>query len=394
MELSDAIEKANRILDEELSSPTMKYVLRIKEQAPTDTLGQLVTVMEKVNEPQLLRSIKSQRPRHVGEDPKRWALESVNYNLLCALFSQLPEGSRQFFLSAVLGRLSRPPECPKVKVHTVPPWNGSGSEFPLVIEFCIRNGAKRDFLSVLGRLDLVSGHVMMLRHVEDMIALNFTVLADQDYEALTMVITAVGHTARSRYKAHREGGAAGDGESAQFWTEIIGAIDGIIEECRKARYFYLKGALLEGLNLEVNQDKAAVENYLKAHGFSDGLVEYLNRTDQFYQSASSGFEFKSVMGHLRSFMERLQAEGIAKLGPAKASPPPQRWGDGLKHLQQQGLLSKAEEGYAAALFTLLSDAGVHPIIAEKEYARLARNVVIEYALLFLCRLEKRGPRTC
>jgi hypothetical protein len=40
----------------------------------------------------------------------------------------------------------------------------------------------------------------------------------------------------------------------------------------------------------------------------------------------------------------------------------------------------------------LSDEGVHPITAEKEYARLARNVVIEYALLFLRRLEKRGPK--
>jgi hypothetical protein len=59
-------------------------------------------------------------------------------------------------------------------------------------------------------------------------------------------------------------------------------------------------------------------------------------------------------------------------------------------LQQQGFLSKAEERYASALYTLLSDEGAHPIIAEKEYARLARNVVIEYALLFLRILEKRG----
>jgi len=44
------------------------------------------------------------------------------------------------------------------------------------------------------------------------------------------------------------------------------------------------------------------------------------------------------------------------------------------------------------LYTLLSDEGVHPIIAEKEYARLARNVVIEYALLFLRKLEKQGAK--
>jgi hypothetical protein len=31
---------------------------------------------------------------------------------------------------------------------------------------------------------------------------------------------------------------------------------------------------------------------------------------------------------------------------------------------------------------VLSDEAVHPLIAEREYARLAGNIVIEYALLF------------
>lgn len=73
-----------------------------------------------------------------------------------------------------------------------------------------------------------------------MIALNFTVLTERDYEALTTTITTLGHTAKSRDKAHRECGASG-GEVGQFWNEIIGAADGIKEECRKARYLYLKG---------------------------------------------------------------------------------------------------------------------------------------------------------
>jgi hypothetical protein len=39
---------------------------------------------------------------------------------------------------------------------------------------------------------------------------------------------------------------------------------------------------------------------------------------------------------------------------------------------------------------LISDEGVHPVVAEHEYARLFRNVVIEYALLFLRKIEKVG----
>jgi len=38
----------------------------------------------------------------------------------------------------------------------------------------------------------------------------------------------------------------------------------------------------------------------------------------------------------------------------------------------------------------LSDEGVHPLIAEKEFARLLRNMVIEYGLMFLTMLEKKG----
>jgi hypothetical protein len=392
LELSAAICKANRILDEERSTPTVKYSLRVKELALNDPTGQLVATMLAItNEPELLRSIQSQRPRPVEENPRKWGFESVNYSLLCAVFSQLPADSRQAFLSAVLNRLLLPPGCAKAKWHITPSWNWFISEFPLVAEFCVRHGAKDAFVRLFFELELFQAHAVLLRHLEDMIALNYAVFGDQDYEVLTAAITALGNTARNRNKAHRDSGATG-GEAGQFWVEIMEAADGIKEECRKARYLYLKSALLEGLNLEINQDKAAVESYLKAQGFSDGLIGCLNRADQIYQSASSGFEFKSVMGHLRSFMERLQSEGLTKLSPAMPSLQNQKWGDSLKRLRQEGVVSKPEEVYASALYTLLSDEGVHPIIAEKEYARLARNVVIEYALLFLRRLEKLRPK--
>jgi hypothetical protein len=54
------------------------------------------------------------------------------------------------------------------------------------------------------------------------------------------------------------------------------------------------------------------------------------------------------------------------------------------------VLSKTEEQFAASLYKLISNEGVHPTIAEREYARLARNVVIEYALLFLRKMDKLG----
>jgi len=59
-------------------------------------------------------------------------------------------------------------------------------------------------------------------------------------------------------------------------------------------------------------------------------------------------------------------------------------------LRKSRVLSKTEEQLAASLYTLISDAAIHPLIAEREYARLSRNMVIEYALLFLRKLDKLG----
>ncbi len=389
MELSDAISKADQILDDERASPTVRYTFRWA-QGITGAVRSLVEVMMTADRE--LEGIRRQRPRKIEENPTNWALESVNYNLLCALLSQLREDSHQAFLGHVLSRLSRSPGCAKSRFRIEPPWNSLVSEFPLIAELCIRNGAKQNFFDVLDDVQLFLGHAVLLRHLEDMVALNFTVLTDQDYEAFTKAISAVGCAARIAYKTLGVSGGRGAqaAELRNFWTEIIAASDGIREECRKARYLYLKGALLEGLNLEINQDKTAVTSSLKAQGFSDALIECLNRADETYQTAASGFDFKTCIGHLRSFMEQLHSEGVAKLPVATPQSANHRWGDNLASLRNAGVLSKAEEGYASGLYTVLSDQGVHPVIAEKEYARLARNVVIEYALLFLRVLEKRA----
>ena len=54
------------------------------------------------------------------------------------------------------------------------------------------------------------------------------------------------------------------------------------------------------------------------------------------------------------------------------------------------MISEAEESLAASLYKLISDQAVHPLMAEREYARLARNMVIEYGLLLLEKIEKLG----
>ena len=109
---------------------------------------------------------------------------------------------------------------------------------------------------------------VMLKEFEEMIALNFNLFSDSE---LQLIPTSLGHlreiAARQTYSGQRPRGVRGMMVKNPHYkqgyetvgTEIASAIDGITEECRKARFFYLKGALQELPNLEIERDKLAVE---------------------------------------------------------------------------------------------------------------------------------------
>jgi hypothetical protein len=98
------------------------------------------------------------------------------------------------------------------------------------------------------------------------------------------------------------------------------------------------------------------------------------------------------MGHLRSFLEHLHKEWTPRIQKRKkiAGPMDGKWGTQLAYIRANDFLSKQEEQLVAGLYAVISDEAVHPLIGKREYARLSRNVVIEYALLFLRKLEKLG----
>ncbi len=48
--------------------------------------------------------------------------------------------------------------------------------------------------------------------------------------------------------------------------------------------------------------------------------------------------------------------------------------------------------FVTSLYTLMSDEGVHPLIAEREYVRIRRNMTYEYGLMFLTVLDKKNLR--
>jgi hypothetical protein len=94
------------------------------------------------------------------------------------------------------------------------------------------------------------------------------------------------------------------------------------------------------------------------------------------------------MSHLRSFLEGLHKEACVIVYTRRGCALPTGWGKAVAYLAKEAVITKSEEEFVTSLYKLISDVGVHPLVAEKEHARLMRNMNIEYGLLFLARLNK------
>lgn len=394
MKINDAITSAREILDEERRAPTVSYV-PAPQREREDLTKALVALAGYLN----IHQVREERPRKVLEDAGMFKFESANYDLLCALLAQVsPTDVEQF--TRYLGLcLSWGTGATKSNGPAYPKWNSLVSELPLVAEFLVRKGGKRFLVATLEneRTKLIPGHIHLALQIEEMIAFNYTSFTRSEYEQLSSAVAKFGKRAGEQAENYRRNNIhdirwpeIGSTSAAGLCSAIEHSCLGIVEQCRKARYFYLKGTLKEGLNLEINQDKGSVEIYIRQFGFSPSLMEALNEADRLYHVRASPFDSKSSLGHLRSFLETVQAEAMPAIHNKYGGDLHLEWGGGLEYLAKNGILSRAEEQFAAALFRLISDEGVHPLIAQREYVRLARNMVIEYALLLLTKLSKLG----
>ena len=404
MKIGEALEKAMRVLVEEQIHPTLGYRYA-SESWPSNTAYKQLELRQLGYAPaqaaQLgLGNERKQRPRGVYEDPTLYVFESTNFDLLIKLFSQVAEADRPAFVSGLLENVRRAVSAHGPKLPgPFPSFEGQTSALALVAEFCIRTGHLNELLTATEEPKMPTVSLaIMLKEIEEMIALNFNLFSDSE---LSTIPSKLGHLKeiadRQTYSARGRRGGGPMKENPHYrqgyshvGKEIVNAIDGITEECRKARFWYLKGALQELPNLEIESDKLKVEGFLVKIGFSNEMVEALNAAETDYKSTASAFELKNCLGHLRSFLEHLHRESVKSIAKAGGQTVVDRWGDVTLYLRQQGFFTKQHEAFAASLYTLLSDESVHPLTADREYARLLRNVVIEYGVMFLTVLDKKG----
>lgn len=397
MNISDALEKATRVLEEEQVQPTLgyRYVSATWPSNCAYTQGHAPGQAAQMG----LANERKGRPRQVYEDPKLYVFESTNFALLVKIFSQVAETDRAAFVSALLNNVRRAVGGRRYGFGSpFPSFQGETSALALLAEFCIRTGHLKQLLAATEEPKMPTASLaIMLKEIEEMIALNFNLFSDSELAVIPSGLDHLREIAeRQTYSARgSRGGPMKENPHyrqgfSDVGNEIVAAIDGISEECRKARFWYLKGALQELPNLEIESDRLKVEGFLVKLGFSPEMVKALNAAESHYKSTASAFELKNCLGHLRSFLEHLHRESVKSIAKAAGQAVVDKWGDATLYLRQQGFFTKQHETFVTSLYTLLSDESIHPLTADKEYARLLRNVVIEYGVMFLTVLDKKG----
>jgi hypothetical protein len=399
MKVEDANAKALQIFAEERRYQTVKYSpISGPTIGPVDATQKLVQAMERLDASSALTENRNGNPRTILQGPHRFQFNSTNYNLLVTLLGRVEETDRSAFLKTIADQIKLFPASLRNKAPSHPSWDSQASELPLVAEFLIRNGGRRFLFKTLQTCKPSPGVAVMLVHLGDIIALNYPIFSESEYASLSL---AVGRLRSTAYDLLIHIDTYGYALGAEDWAQygfngtvacgdVCKLCDAVSELCRKAAFLYLENALTENINLEVNQDKYVVEGFLEKFGFSGPLLTALNEAEKLNSSGATELELKSSMGHLRSFLEHLHSEAIPQIQERKTIPPPadHKWGTQLTYLRVNDFLSKQEEQFVGGLYAVISDEAVHPLIARREYARLSRNALIEYALLFLRKLEK------
>lgn len=106
-----------------------------------------------------------------------------------------------------------------------------------------------------------------------------------------------------------------------------------------------------------------------------------------------GFDQKAMMGHLRTFFEKLHEHVALALHGRK---PETKDGTDLTKCQQvidylarKSVLSDKARCLGRILYGILSEEGAHALESTREYVRLCRNMVAEYGLILFYELDRR-----
>jgi hypothetical protein len=387
MELKEALEHAHVIIVEEEKRPTLHYESALKSWP------------ERVKAQNTLPAMRKRRPREVLEDPTLWEIKGRNYDAILELFRQLSNENRGMFLGGLLNKTRVRSLKLCENQHAFPSWNGYTSALPVVVEICIRNGYLDLLLKVLSHVEMPNAALaVMMVQLEETISLNFDVFSQAELKAMPAALKHLWEIAyRQTYMAKRDPKTNTKIQNEHFkqgfmveGTDVANAVQMFLRECEQADSWYVLGKLQRTPNLEIESDRTKVVSFLEALGFEDPLKSLLERAEALYLAPSDQFDLKNCLSLIRTFYEHMHLDAGKALAASLGTAVVPEWDPVITFLQNKMFLTQQQAKFARGLHTLLSDEGVHALIAETEFARLLRNMVIEYGVMFLTIMEKKG----
>ncbi|UCC79847.1 MAG: hypothetical protein JSW64_00400 [Candidatus Zixiibacteriota bacterium] len=164
-------------------------------------------------------------------------------------------------------------------------------------------------------------------------------------------------------------------------------IPGILQTIHKIEHYRL-GKFLQDINPEINKDKIALLKKMEELKFPKVALNCIEKVDSIYSGNPDEFDFKSCLGHLRSFFEEIFLElknKIEKITGSKYMGLPKKFNDMNSYLKKVNFINEKELAFYQKFYDLVSTEGVHSFTSTREYVRICKNVIIEISLLLLDR---------
>ncbi len=232
MTLLEAAQKAQQILDAERSAPTLLYM------SPAPFLTSAVMAASYLSQ-------RGRHPRPVSEEAGHFYLESRNFKLLKSIMDEVDPSDRPNFFTKLEQRLSEPNAFKVIGKDVL----GSGStnrtisELPLLAEFLIRSGDGTGFLKSLENAPLRPGLTRLLLQLEEMIALDYTLFSDDEYDLLESFLSRTNLRFQELRKQPSKSSTLESNYHYHVCREGPVLCDSIAEQCHRAKYLRLAGSV-------------------------------------------------------------------------------------------------------------------------------------------------------
>lgn len=143
---------------------------------------------------------------------------------------------------------------------------------------------------------------------------------------------------------------------------------------------------------ELLNDIVQVKSRVSEYSFTSQLNALLDKVEAGL-GAGDAFDQKALLTHLRTFFEHLHQECGERLRQRKPDTLDgtdlTKCGQAIDYLHRKEVITEKVQALGRALYGVLSNEGVHAINSKREYVRLCRNMVAEYALVLFFELERR-----